>query len=128
MHDFSLGGNSGQQHTYRIVKQKFYWPGVKSNVKEMVRNCAVYIQNKVDNTTYAGLRQPLPIPTQLWREISMDFIEGLPKSEGNDLILVVIGSFSKYGHFIALIHPYTAKKVAHAFFDTIYRLHGYRRL
>lgn len=31
---------------------------------------------------------------------------------------------SKYGHFIALSHPYNVVSVARAFFDTIVRLHG----
>lgn len=60
----------------------------------------------------------------MWREVSMDFIEGLPKSEKKDSIMVVVDRLIKYGHFIALTHPYTATDVARAFFDTIYRLHG----
>lgn len=36
----------------------------------------------------------------------------------------MVHHFSKYAHFIALGHPYTASTVARAFFDEIVRLHG----
>jgi hypothetical protein len=55
----------------------------------------------------------------------MDFIEGLPKVGGKSVILTVVDRFSKYAHFIALGHPYTAASVARAFFDGIVRLHGF---
>jgi len=42
----------------------------------------------------------------------MDFIDGLPKSHGKKIILVVVDTFSKYAHFVALSHPYTAETVA----------------
>jgi hypothetical protein len=55
----------------------------------------------------------------------MDFIEGLPKVNGKSVILTVVDRFSKYTHFIALSHPYTAASVARAFFDGVVRLHGF---
>ena len=54
----------------------------------------------------------------------MDFIEGLPKSDGYDAILVVVDRLSKYAHFSLLKHPFTAKTVAALFVKDIVRLHG----
>lgn len=59
-----------------------------------------------------------------WSEISIDFIEGLPKSRGNDVILVVVDRLTKYAHFIPLSHPYNVQKVANIFMDHIIKLHG----
>jgi hypothetical protein len=55
----------------------------------------------------------------------MDFIEGLPKVVGKSVILTVVDRFSKYAHFIALDHPYTALSVARGFFDGIVHLHEF---
>lgn len=57
-------------------------------------------------------------------EISMDFIEGLPKSQGMDVIMVVVHRLTKYNHSVGLKHPFTALVVAQAFMDNIYKLHG----
>lgn len=37
-----------------------------------------------------GLLQPLPIPLQVWANVSMDFIGGLPESQGFDTNLVAV--------------------------------------
>jgi len=65
------------------------------------------------------LLQPLPIPEEVWLDIFMDFIEGLPRSQRKEVILVLVDRFSKYAHFVALSHPYTAEIVAQAYLDNI---------
>lgn len=55
--------------------------------------------------------------------ISMDFIEGLPNSNMRNSILVVVDHLTKYGHFLALTHPYTAKDVAFEYLNQVYKLH-----
>ena len=54
----------------------------------------------------------------------MDFITGLPKSEGKSVIMVVGDRLTKYAHFCALSHPFNASTVATAFMETIQKLHG----
>ena len=48
----------------------------------------------------------------------MDFITGLPKSEGKRIIMVVVYRLTKYAHFYALSHPFKATTFATAFMET----------
>lgn len=123
-HDSALGGHSGVPVTYRRVKQLFSWKGMKKTVHQFVQSCPICQQAKPDRAKYPGLLAPLPIPPHAWHSISMDFIEGLPKSGSWNCILVVVDRFSKYSHFLALAHPFTAAGVAKVFLDNIYKLHG----
>lgn len=59
-----------------------------------------------------------------WQDITIDFIEGLPKSGHKYVILVVIDRLTKYGHFLSLKHPYTPQDIDDLFLKEIYRLHG----
>jgi hypothetical protein len=67
-------------------------------------------RNKHENTFPAGLLRPLPFPTRVWANISLDFVEGLPSSQGHLVILVVVDRLSKYNHFTSLAHSYTVAK------------------
>jgi hypothetical protein len=66
----------------------------------------------------------LPVPSVVWADIGLDFVEALPSVHGKTVLLTVVDRFSKYCHFIPLAHPYTAESVAQEFFTDIVRLHG----
>jgi len=118
IHDSYIGGHAGIQNTYRLLKAHFYWPSMKKLVYQLVQHCDVCKQAKAERVPYPGLLQALSPPHGPWQDITMDFIEGLPKSEGRDTIMVIVDRFTKYGHFITLAHPFTAQEVAKSFWIT----------
>lgn len=123
-HASAVGGHSGVAATYQRVKKQFTWRGLKQAVEDFVRQCSICQHAKHEHTKPPGLLQPLPIPTEPWQDLTMDFIEGLPCSEGYKVIMVVVDRFTKYAHFVPLSHPFTAATVARAFWDNIIKLHG----
>lgn len=111
-HDTKMGGHSGMFRTYKHLVQQFYWSLMFQLVQDYINRCTTCHKTKSETLQPAGLLQPLLIPCQVWEDISLDFVEGLPNSLGRDAIFVVVDRLSKYAHFISLSHPFTAKPVA----------------
>ncbi|XP_073121438.1 uncharacterized protein [Henckelia pumila] len=126
-HTTPSGGHSGGLRTLKRVAGNFYWVGMKADVLKMVAECDICQRQKYQATKPSGLLQPLPIPELVWEDVSLDFIVGLPKSRGFDVIMVVVDRLSKYSHFILHKHPFNAKGVAENFIKEIVRLHGVPR-
>lgn len=47
----------------------------------------------------------------------MDFVEELPTSEVNDIILIMVDRLTKYPHFIPMVYSFIAITVVKAFMD-----------
>ena len=105
----------------------FYWNGMREDVKTFVTQCLICQTTKYETKRPTGLLQPLPLPTAIWEDLSLDFITGLPPSNGFTVILVVVDRFSKGAHFGALPTCFTAFKVAKLFLDHICKYHGLPR-
>ena len=52
---------------------------MRKEIDIFVAECDTCQRNKHENVSYPRLLQPLPILKQVWMDISIDFIEGLPK-------------------------------------------------
>lgn len=95
-----------------------------SHIKNYVKACLVCQQIKPTNSKIAGLLMPLPIPSNIWQDISMDFITDMPIVKGKSVIMVVIDRLSKCAHFSPLIPNFNVSKVAELFVQDIVKLHG----
>lgn len=124
LHNAPVGGHSGINVTYQRIKQLFAWPHLRTTVVQFVAACSICQQAKSEHVKYPGLLQSLPVPDHAWQIVSLDFIEGLPKSATFTCILVAVDKFSKYSHFVPLAHPFTAMDVAEAYMQFIHKLHG----
>ncbi|QRW22406.1 Retrotransposable element Tf2 protein [Rhizoctonia solani] len=122
-HDSPLAGHPGQQRTLELISRSYWWPGMKSSAKEWVECCPVCQANRRAHAPTIALK-PLEVPLFPFHTISYDFITGFPKSNGHNAILVVIDSFSKFGHFIPNTKKVTAKGLADLFISHVWKLHG----
>lgn len=113
-HGSNIGGHGGFLKTYQTIAGT-YWKGMRKDIRAYIAACDVCQQQKYSLLAPMGLLQPLLVPDKVWEDISMDFVERLPKSEGFDSILVVEDSLSKYAHFISLKHPFSTPPIAAIF-------------
>jgi hypothetical protein len=124
-HDSHLWDHFGYLKTLQRAKRDWYWQGMKQDIKEHIKQCDVCQRIKNETIKLVGLLQPLPIPHRPWYSISMDFIEGLPNYNKQNVILVVVDRLTKYVHFLPLTHPYTAAKVASLFLQNVFNCMDY---
>ncbi|KAI3372158.1 hypothetical protein L3Q82_007014 [Scortum barcoo] len=94
------------------------------DTQEYINACSVCARGKSSHRAPAGFLKPLPIPHRPWSHIAVDFVSGLPPSQGNTVILTVVDRFSKSVHFIPLPKLPSALETASLLTDHVFRLHG----
>lgn len=124
-HDSPLAGHLGMDKTYDCLTRNYYWPNLRSDVRNYIKTCSACQANKGRNSKPQGLLQPLPIPQRKWEQVTMDFITQLPKTTaGYDAILVCVDKLTKMVHLAPTHTTATAVDTAELYFDSIVRLHG----
>ena len=67
---------------------------------------------------------PIPNPEECWEVVSVDFIAGLPVSEGYDAICVIVDKLSTRPIYAPTYTTADSKDTAKVFFDARVRHHG----
>ena len=103
-HDDPLVGHFGIEKTRKLVARKYYWPMLCHDVNNYVKGCYICLASKaVRYKPYSDL-QSLPASTHYWKNLSIDFVTGLPistdwKEDSYDSILVIIDWLIKIIHY-----------------------------
>ena len=118
-------GHPGVDRTFRRISEQFYWKDMRRDVKKYVEACLECQTTKYSTQKPARLLQPLPIPSQVWEDVSMDFVTSLPQSRGFTTIMVVVDRLTKYAHFAPLRPHFNALRVANLFIETVVKHHGF---
>ncbi len=128
-HDDPLAGYFGIDKTRELIARKYYWPTLLRDVEVYVIGCDVYLASKsVRHKPYDNL-QSLPVPTHRWKNLSMDFVTGLPvstnwKSETYDSILVIVNRLTKMVHYEPVKVTINAPALAEVIIEAVVRYHG----
>jgi len=127
VHGESLAGHFGEKKTLMMLKEHYYWPCLEKDVQDVIKRCAI-CQMAKSHTLPRGLYTPLSVPNHPWKDVSMDFILGLPQTQrGNDSIFVVVDHFSKMAHFILCNKTNDATHIANLYFKEADKFHGIPR-
>ena len=101
--------------THELLQRNYYWDTMRRDVDRFVRNCKTCRRSRTSWNAPYGLLQSLPVLQTPWQDISMDFMVGLPWSDGYDAIWVVVYRLMKQRHLVLCTSTVDAKDLADIF-------------
>ncbi len=93
-------------------------------VRRFVQGCPDCAMSKSPCHLPAGKLLPLPVPNRPWSHLGVDFVTGLPSSEGKTCILVIVDRFSKFCRLLPLKGLPTALEMAELLFNHVFWYYG----
>ncbi|KAE8913178.1 hypothetical protein PF001_g4289 [Phytophthora fragariae] len=103
-HDSPIGAHLGREKTFADVSGSLYWPHMYNRVRTWVSTCETCHREKPSKSSQAPLR-PLPIATEIWTSVFVDFVFGLPAyADGRTGVLVFVDCFTNEVHLILVRH------------------------
>ena len=126
-HDHETAGHLGELETYNLVKQHYWWPGMRTFVKRYVQGCGICQQFKINQSPSHPSYLPIEgaKSTQPFANCSMDMITDLPTSGGyNSILAVVDHSLTKGIILIPCNKTLMADQCAQLLLDNVYKRFG----
>ena len=121
-HDVPHSGHLGREKTFVQVTNEFWWPHLYRWVANYIRSCEQCQRVKSSASGSAPLK-PLPIPSECWKSVSLDFFFGLPPDpQHNTGVVVFVDRLSKMVHMAPCRPQITGKETAVLFLDHVFKL------
>ena len=114
----------GISKTQGNLSRDFLWSGITSDVKAYVRSCSSCTQNKSSTQAPTGFLHLLPVPSNRFLEIALDFIGPLPESNGYDCIVIMTDRLMDYVLIEPMVTTAMAPEITLLFYQTWYHRFG----
>jgi len=129
-HNHKMAGHPGELETYNSVRQHYWWPGLRTFIKNYIKGCGICQQFKIDRNP----SKPAFLPTEgakstrPFAKFSMDLITDLPLAEGHNSILVVVDQgLTKGVILIPCSKTITLEETAKLLLENLYRQDYFRQ-
>ena len=106
-------GHQGRDRTMSLIKQRCFWPGMDTYIKNKVASCGRCIRRKTgsDRAELVSITSTAPMEI-----VCLDFLSIERSKGGFEKVLVIIDHFSRYAQAIPTRNE-TAKTTARVLFD-----------
>src|SRR5437660_7465285 len=102
----------------------FWWPQMRQDFNLYVCSCDQCQKNKEPTTLPVGDPLNLPIPTEAYQSLAVDFAGPFPKSEGFESIFVIMDRFTSFTHLVPVTTTITASETFDVLQKHIFNIHG----
>src|SRR5271168_3864925 len=126
-HDHPTAGHPGELQTFISLKEHYWWPGMRSFVKNYVQGCGTCQQFKIDRNPSKPAFRPIEgaKSTRPFANCSMDLITDLPPVDNYNSILVVVDrGLTKGVILIPTSKTLTADEAGQLLLDNLYKRFG----
>ena len=102
-HDSTVGGHKGETKTYARIRERYYWNGMRDEVRKYVHSCESCQRKKLVRIKTKFPMQITDTSSRTFEKVQMDLVGPLPTTEsGNVYMLTWQDCLSKYSGAIPL--------------------------
>ena len=94
-HDLATAGHQGIRRTKTKVKEHYFWPKMDQEIDKYIGTCLTCQRNADRNSNLTCLLHPLEIPTDRFKDISIDFATIPQHPDGWNQVMVVVCRLTK---------------------------------
>ncbi|MDI9312849.1 MAG: DDE-type integrase/transposase/recombinase, partial [Limnohabitans sp.] len=121
-HDHPTAGHLGIESTYKRMRTKYFWKGMRKDIENYVASCLTCLQKKTPKHAKYGLIEPISVNAPFGK-IGIDIVGPLSKAHGKEYIIVATDYFTKWAETRALSAA-TAANTAKFITEQIFCRHG----
>ncbi|GJY07863.1 putative reverse transcriptase domain-containing protein [Tanacetum coccineum] len=110
---------------YQDLKKLYWWPNMKAEIATYVSKCMTCVKVKAEYQKPSSLLAQPIIPIWKWENITMDFVNKLPKTtSGQDTIWVIVDRLTKSAHFLPMKETDSMEKLTRQYLKEVVSRHG----